>query len=245
WEVAAEPLAAALRSEHPELRFQALAAAAAGGDPQLAAHVTRMLRDEDPYVRASAVIAARSLPRSDALSAKLKAALDDADIKVRRQAGIALASFGDPAGTEALLDAIGDPDLALEALEAAPSLADDRVRERIAFMATSVLGSRLTAAAAARALARLGDPRAARCLRDLVRGFRTQGRSLAVQTIGELELTELAPDLVRLAERPRAVDPAALATSLTRLAPKAPEAAAALRQLAARTDEFGQAARGT
>jgi HEAT repeat protein len=203
----------------------------------------RMLGDADPYVRASAVAAARCLPPADNLSAKLRAALADPDIKVRRQAGITLATFADPAGTDALLDAIDDSELVLDALEAAPQLPDERVRERLAFKAGSVLGSRLIAAAAARALARLGDPWGTRCLRELLRGFRTHGRNLAVQTIGELQLGELAPDLVRLAQRPRAVDPSTLATSLSRLASKAPEAAAALRQLAARADEFGEAAR--
>jgi len=243
WSVAAEPLLAALRSEHPELRFQALAAAAASGDPQLTAHVMRMLGDEDPYVRASAVAATRSLEHADNLSAKLRAALADPDRKVRGQAGITLATFADPTGTDALLEAIDDPELALDALEAAPQLSDDRVRERLAFVAGSVLGSRLIAAAAARALARLGDPRGAHCLRELLRAFRTQGRSLAVQTIGELELVDLAPDLARLAQRPRAVDPSALVESLSRLASKAPEAAEALRQLATRSDAFGEAAR--
>jgi HEAT repeat protein len=243
WEVAAEPLLGALRSEHPELRFQALAAAAAGGDPQLTAHVMRMLGDSDAYVRASAVAAARELERSQSLSARLRAALDDPDIKVRRQAGITLATFADATGVDALLQAIDDSELMLDALDAAPELSDERVRERLAFMAGSVLGSRLNAAAAARALARLGDPRGSHTLRELLRAFRTQGRNLAVQTIGELELIELAPDLARLAQHPRAVDPVVLAGSLSRLAPKAPEAAAALRHLAARSDEFGEAAR--
>jgi HEAT repeat protein len=243
WAVAGAALLGALRSEHPELRFQALAAAAESGEPQLAAHVIRMFGDSDPYVRACAVAAARSLERSDELLAKLRAALGDPDIKVRRQAGVTLAAHADPAGADALLEALGDSELVLDALEAAPQLSDARVRERLAFMAASVLGSRLITASAARALGRLGDARAAHCLRELLRGFRTQGRNPAVQAIGELELAELAPDLARLARRPRAVDPGTLAGSLARLAAKAPEAAAALRQLAARSDEFGEAAR--
>jgi len=110
-------------------------------------------------------------------------------------------------------------------------------------MAQGVLASRLIVAAAGRALARMQDPRGVRVLRDLLSGFRSHGRTLAVQTIGELQLSELASDLVRLSERPRAVDPSVLATSLASLASSAPAAALALRKLADRSDEYGKAAR--
>src|SRR5262249_14152498 len=152
-------------------------------------------------------------------------------------AGIALAEEGAPEATEALLDALRTPEHLLDALDSAPHLPDERVRDRVAFMATAVLGSRLIVTAAGRAPARLRDPRGFQVLRDLLTGFRTQGRTLAVQTIGELRLTELAPDLARLSRRPRAVDPNALASSLADLAPSAPTAAEALRKLADRRDE--------
>jgi HEAT repeat protein len=248
WEIAATALVEALRSEHPEVRFQALTAAAQSSTPDAAERVLSLLDDPDPFVRTAAVRAAGMLApaaRPDGMTAKLEAALRDPAYPVRCEAGIALAEEAHPDATDALLEALSDPEHLLDALDVAPQLPDERVRERVAFMATAVLGSRLITAAAGRALARMHDPRGFSVLRDLLTGFRTQGRTLAVQTIGELRLSELAHELVRLSERPRAVDPAALATSLANLAERDPGAAQALQKLASRSDGYGQAARAT
>jgi HEAT repeat protein len=248
WDVAGTALADALRSEHPEVRFQALTAAAQSSTPDAAQRVLSLLDDPDPFVRTAAVRAAGMLApatRPEGMNAKLQAALRDPAYPVRCEAGIALAEEAHPEATDALLEALSDPEHLLDALDVAPHLPDERVRERVAFMATAVLGSRLITAAAGRALARMQDPRGFSVLRDLLTGFRTQGRTLAVQTIGELRLAELSHELVRLSERPRAVDPAALATSLASLAERDPGAAEALQKLASRTDGYGQAARAT
>lgn len=245
WSVASDALTEALRSEHPEVRFQALSAAAQSGTGATDL-VLPLLDDPDPFVRTAAVRAAGMLApdaRPAAVTSKLRAALTDPAYPVRCEAGIALAEEGEPEATGALLDALGDPEHLLDALDVAPLLSDDRIREKVAFMAGTVLGSRLIAAAAGRALARMKDPRGIRVLRDLLTGFRSQGRTLAVQTIGELRLSELAEDLVRLSARPRAVDPIALATSLQLLSQQAPTASEALRKLSNRRDIYGQAAR--
>lgn len=245
WTVATGALTEALHSQYPEVRFQALSAAAQSGTDQAGDLVLPLLEDPDPYVRTAAVRAAGMIEpgsRPDGMAAKLRAALEDPAFTVRCEAGIALAEEGVPAATEALLDALRTPEHLLDALDSAPHLPDARVRDRVAFMATAVLGSRLIVAAAGRALARMRDPRGFQVLRELLTGFRTQGRTLAVQTIGELRLSELAPDLARLSERPRAVDPTALAASLADLAESAPTAAAALQKLAQRRDAYGEAA---
>ncbi len=246
WELAGDAILAALRSDHPEVRFQALAAAAKSGDARALSPVLRALDDDDPFVRASAVQAAGLLDedaRSPSVLAKLRLALEDPDYAVRCQAAIALAGAGDPRAADALLPALADKEHVFEALEVAPRLSDPRVREQVAFSASAVLGSRLITAAAGRALARMGDPRGIPTLRDVVGAWRTQGRTFAVQTIGELGLVDLLPEVIRLSERPRAVDPATLAESLSALAKHTPEAASALQKLAARSDEFGAAAR--
>jgi HEAT repeat protein len=246
WEVAPEALADALRSEHPEVRFQALGAAARSGEPEATGKVLLLLEDPDPFVRTAAVRAAGMIEpdkRPDTMTAKLHAALRDSAYPVRSEAAIALAEAGERAAIEPLLEALSDPEHLLDALDVAPHVPDERIRERVAFMAQGVLASRLIVAAAGRALARMQDPRGLRVLRDLLSGFRSHGRTLAVQTIGELRLAELTSDLVRLSERPRAVDPSALATSLASLAPSTPAAARALQKLADRSDEYGKAAR--
>jgi HEAT repeat protein len=246
WEVAAGALEAALSSPHPEVRFQALSAAARSGAAAAGEHVLALLDDPDPFVRTAAVRAAGMIVperRPGTMSAKLHAALRDDAYPVRSEAAIALAEEGDRAAIEPLLEALSDPEHLLDALDVAPHLPDERIRERVAFMAQGVLASRLIVAAAGRALARMQDPRGVRVLRDLLSGFRSHGRTLAVQTIGELQLAELASDLVRLSERPRAVDPSALATSLASLASSAPAARQALQKLADRSDEYGKAAR--
>jgi HEAT repeat protein len=248
WDIAKAALVDALRSEHPEVRFQALNAAAQSGTREATERLLSLLDDPDAFVRTAAVRAAGMLApatRPNGMTAKLQAALRDPAYPVRCEAGIALAEEARPEAADALLEALSDPEHLLDALDVAPQLPDERVRERVAFMATAVLGSRLIAAAAGRALARMHDPRGFSVLRDLLTGFRTQGRTLAVQTIGELQLSELSNELVRLSEHPRAVDPSALATSLANLAERDPGAARALQKLANRTDGYGQAARAT
>jgi HEAT repeat protein len=245
WDVASDALDDALRSQYPEVRFQALSAAARSG-AAAGDRVLRLLDDPDPFVRTAAVRAAGMIgpdKRPGTMSAKLHAALRDDAYPVRSEAAIALAEEGDRAAVEPLLEALRDPEHLLDALDVAPHLPDERIRERVAFMAQGVLASRLIVAAAGRALARMQDPRGVQVLRDLLFGFRSHGRTLAVQTIGELQLSELTSDLVRLSERPRAVDPSALASSLANLASSAPAAAQALRKLADRGDEYGKAAR--
>jgi HEAT repeat protein len=246
WNVAAGALSEALRSSYPEVRFQALSGVAQSGTAGTADQILSLLDDPDPFVRTAAVRAAGMIApgtRTAVMTAKLRAALQDSAYPVRCEAGIALAEEGEAEAADALLDALRDPEHLLDALDVAPLIDDERVREKVAFMAGAVLGSRLIAAAAGRALARMRDPRGIQVLRDLLFGFRSQGRTLAVQTIGELRLSDLTDDLVRLSARPRAVDPTALAASLATLAADAPAAARALKGLSDRHDQYGEAAR--
>ena len=86
----------ALRSPHPEVRFQApLSYLEACAEPQLSA-LTPLMRDEDPKVRANT---ARCLAQfGDDARAELRRALADADAGVRAEAALALARAGRRAG---------------------------------------------------------------------------------------------------------------------------------------------------
>lgn len=234
---------AATTSPHPELRFQAIALLAELDASAAAARAPRLLRDPVGRVRASAARAiAQLVPEfgTPELRVALVSALNDADAQVRREAALPLARLSEPRARDGLLEAIDDPVLAWEALDAAPLLADPQIQERVAALAQSFLRARPLKAAAARALARMGDARAVPALRAVLHGLRGDGRTLAAEIAGELGISELASDLARLASRPRGTDLVTLATALGRLAAENPEARAALRRLALRDDEAGR-----
>ena len=106
-----------------------------------------------------------------------------------------------------------------------------------------MLKPRTLKVAAARALCRLHDARGVDALRDVLRAFRSDGRSYAVQVVGELAIHELAGELLRLAHRQRGVDPAVLVEALAALLPESAPARAGLTLLARRNDEAGEQAR--
>jgi HEAT repeat protein len=244
----------ALRSAHPEVRFQAVASLAEAGDASDTPALTAMLRDADPKVRANT---ARSLSRLGAADsatapalrggasahADLRALLSDTDSDVRIEAALTLARAGDASGADALRAAIDDTEYALEALDAVAALGLAELREPIALLAQSVLKSRTLKVAAARALCRLHDPRGIDALRDVLRAFRSDGRSYAVQVVGELAIHELAGELLRLAHRQRGVDPAVLVDALAALLPDSTPARAGLTLLSRRNDQAGEHAR--
>ncbi len=235
-------LLAAAHSEHPELRFQAIGSVAEIAPEQAVPQIARLLADPDVRVRGSAAHAASIVDEqlhTQPLLQALTRALRDEHAEVRGAAAIVLAQRGDAVACDALIAALDDPELVWAALDAAPHLNDPRLRDRIARLALSYLRSRMLKAAAGRALARMNDDLGVAALREVLEGFRAEGRTFAVETIGELRLTQLTPHLVRLARRPRGTDRVVLAKALGRLALDRPEARAALRQLALRDDEAG------
>lgn len=232
----------ALRSPHPEVRFQAVASLSESDerDPSDARAMAALLQDGDAKVRANT---ARSLGRlGPEVNAELRKALADADAYVRAEAALALARNGDDAGADALRHALDEPELVVEALDAIGALKLTRLCEPVATIAQSVLKPLALKVAAARALLRMQDARGAASLRDVLRAFRSDGRSYAVQVTGELRVTELAGELARLARRLRGTDPEVLVEALAALLP-APEARAGLTLLARRNDRAGEQAR--
>ena len=202
---ACNALRTALRSRHAEVRFQApLSYLEACAEPQLSA-LTPLMRDEDPKVRANT---ARCLAQfGDDARAELRRAVSDADPGVRVEAALALARLGEPP------DAARSQRRSLtrsslgEVLDAIGTFELQALRAEVVSIAESVFKPLAVKVAAARALLRLGDARGVETLRSVMRAFRSDGRSYAVQITGELEVVQLVPELVRLSRRLRGVDP--------------------------------------
>lgn len=238
---ACEALRAAMRSRHPEVRFQAVVSyVEACPQPQLSA-LRPLLRDEDAKVRANAARTAAHF--GDDARAELRMAAGDADAGVRAEAALGLARLGEAPDPDALRCALGDPELLPEALDAIAALELHSLQEDAAIIATSVLKPLPHKVAAARALIRLGDARGLPALRAVLRAFRGDARSSAVQVVGELRLRELTPELLRLAGWLRGVDPEVLVGALAALLAHDPSARRGLQRLARRRDAAGEQAR--
>jgi HEAT repeat protein len=231
-----------LESPHPEVRFQAVASLATLAPEEAARELPRLAEDPDPEVRAHLADALGSLedPRT---AAALAALLEDPAVTVRRAAAIALGRIGDARAVPALVEALDDPERCFEAAWALGELGASEAREPLARLANAFLKPLAVKAAAAAALVRLDDPRGVPVLRGVLTALRSDARSYAVQLVGELGLAELAPEVAKLAARPRGADRVVVAEALASLASESEVARRALRALAAREDEAGETAR--
>jgi len=228
----------ALRSEHPAVRFQALAGYVETSDTAEPRKVIALLSDADAEVRGQAARALATLisaapSAKPAVIAALKGALADTSGRTRAEAALALARLGDASGSELFAGALDDPMLRGETLEAIAALSLTSHAGVLARIARNVFTSPFDRIAIARTLIRLGDARGAELLRAALSGLRTAPRLLAVHAIGELGLLELAPEVAKLAERARGVDAATLVGALGALAAKSPDAQAGLERMAA------------
>lgn len=239
---ALEPLSHALRHERADVRFQALASLAVLAPEEAAARLAPLVDDEDVEVRTHLADVLGSLERPEAAES-LARLLDDPAVFVRRSAAIALARIHDARGADALIDALEDKERVFEAAWALGELKIQAAREPLARVAASFLKPLATKAAAGAALVRLGDPRGTPTLRAVLKAFRSDARSYAVELVGELRLAELADDVVALVDRPRGADLVVVARTLAKLADVSQTARAALQRLAQRDDEVGHAAR--
>jgi len=238
---ASRSLRLALRSRYPEVRFQAaLSYVQVCEQPELPA-LAPLLRDADAKVRANT---ARALANVGAAAApELRRAQGDADGAVRAEAALALLRLGETPDPDALRGAFDDPELLSEAIDAVAALQLRPLRDEVARVAQSVLKPLPLKAAAARALLRLGDTRGIPALRSVLRAFRNDGRSHAVEVVGELGVRELTPELVRLSRWLRGTDPEALVAALAALLPLDARAREGLDRLARRDDAAGAQAR--
>lgn len=229
---ALQVLEQALDHARAEVRFQAVIGYAML-QPRATAELRRLLRDPDARVRANCVQALGEIADASTHD-DLATMLADADAEVRYQAALALARLGAAGGLALLHEALRSRDRCLEAAQALDGLENEESTEPLAWLATSFLKPLAAKAAAARALIRRGDPRGVPALRGVLRAWRPDARSYAVEIVGEARVLELLPELLRLIERPRGADPEALATALEAFAPHHAQAREGLERLAAR-----------
>lgn len=236
------PLERALDDPRPDVRFQALASLAVLAPDRAAGPLAALAHDEDENVRAHLADVLGSLERKEAAETLAKL-LDDPSVFVRRAAAVALARIGDRRAGSALIEALDDKERVFEAAWGLGELQITEAREPLHRVAQSFFKPLATKAAAGAALVRLGDPRGVAVLRAVLKAFRSDARSYAVQLVGELGLAELAEDVAALAIRPRGADPVVVARALGKLADRSSRAREALERMAARDDEAGDAAR--
>jgi HEAT repeat protein len=234
-------LRAALRDPRPELRFQAVASLATLAPDDAVSALAERVDDEDPEVRAHLADALGALERPEA-AAPLARLLKDTVPAVRQGAAIGLARLGDARGVPELVQTLEDKDRCFEAAWALGELRAEAAREPLARIAQSFLRPLATKAAAAAALVRLDDPRGTEVLRAVLRAFRSDARSYAVQLVGELRLTALVDDVAALVDRPRGADPVVVAEALGKLAEQDGTARSALERLARQGSDAGRVA---
>jgi HEAT repeat protein len=239
---AAQCLLEALTSPEPEVRFQAVAGVAELAPEHAVDHLLPLLSDLDAEVRAQVANALGQLEAPHVVG-HLAHALEDDIWGVRFDAALSLAAYADARGVPTLREALA---LELRVGEAARALADLQVRESADAMAEIAAAWRCPAALRAElgaALVQLGDARGEAALRKVLKGLRADARSYAIELTGKVDALGLAPDLARLAVRPRGADLLTLIDALSRFADRAPAAATALNQLGKRADAVGEAAR--
>jgi HEAT repeat protein len=202
----------ALRSRHPEIRFQASESYVQAHPAPDPARLEPLLDDEDARVREGVVLAFAEL--GDAGTGPLQRAVEDRVWRVRARAALALAELDDDRGAALLVQALGDPELVIQALDALARVRHDAALEPIAYIAQAFLKPLPLKVAAARALCRMGDQRGVEVLRSVLRAWRPDGRSYAAEVVGELGLTQLEGELQRLRRRPRGADPQVIEAAL-------------------------------
>lgn len=242
-ERAVRALARALRDARPEVRFQAVESYAEASPDDAPDLLVPMLGDADARVREHTLDALGALAAPETADA-IAVALRDATSAVRFAAALALARLDDARGVAALVEALDEKDRVLAACEALAQLRAEAAREPLAELARRILAPLVVKAAAAGALAALGDSRGEEALRAVLTAFRADGRSYAAELVGRHRVVGLAEALVGLLERPRGADPVIVARALAALAPHSDVARAAVARLSGRNDDLGRAARG-
>jgi HEAT repeat protein len=235
-------LTRALQSDRPEVRFQAVAGVAELAPDEASSLLLPLLTDPDDEVRAQ-VVSALSQLDEPVLLGHLAGALNDRADNVRLEAALALAALGDPRAEAPLLSALRNRNRVAEVARGLSELGCTQAADGIAEIARSFFTAPHLRAELGAALVKLGDARGVPALRRVLSGLRSDARSYAVELAREVDALELVPELVRLAGRPRGVDPLTLVDALASFSERAPEAGTALARLAQRDDGVGEAAR--
>jgi HEAT repeat protein len=240
---AVRALRRALRDERPEVRFQAVESYAEASPDDAPELLAAMLDDGDAKVREHVLDALGSLEDASVADSIAKA-LEDRSSAVRFAAAIALSRVGDARGVRGLIEALEEKDRVLAACEALAELRARESLEPLATIAKKLLGPLVIKAAAAGALAAMGDPRGEAALREVLGAWRADGRSYAAELAGRHHVVGLAGELAALSVKPRGADPVVVARALVRLAAQSEVAKRAVDSLSTRDDEVGRTARG-
>lgn len=235
----------AARSEHGEVRFQAGPALVELCGEAARTEVIVLLADERPSVRANAARALSELPPHAPTATRLARMLDETELEPRLEAALALAAQDDEVALPTLRALLGERRLADEqlfaVLDALGRMGDEVAAPHFHRLATAMLKPRAVKAAAAAALARIGDARGAGLLRPFLVGLLGDQRDFALGVVAALGLVELAPEVVELAGRGRGASPDAIAAALVALAPRDERVASAKRKASDRGGELAEA----
>jgi HEAT repeat protein len=231
---AARAIEKALANEHAEVRFQAVASYAELS-PEDA---------PDKIAPRTNAVATLGFLKAKAHARAMAKLLEDPTKKVRSEAALALAELGDRRGVFQLVDALGDAEHAIAAALALGDLEAAEAREKLA----AVAGRRFFVAvhfkaAAAAALAALGDERGIPVLRSILLARRSDARGFAAELVARYGLVALVPEMAQLVEKPRVGDPLPILEAALELSPKAPELRSALEGVARGDGEMAKVAR--
>ncbi len=223
-------LVEASADSRPDVRFSAIVGLGLLAEHADAGVLIACLKDADAEVRAISADALGELGDVTTRDA-IAPLLDDPSPEPSRSAALALAKLADPRAIPRLRRLVDEKDWALDAVVALGALRAEDAREELAYLSGRFFGGLILKAAAAASLHQLGDPRGAEGLRAVLRALRPDGRSYAVERIGELRIASLGAELAALVRRPRGVDSVVLARSLSRLAAESAPAREALTRL--------------
>ena len=232
----------ALSNSAPEVRFQAVTALAELAPESATGDILPLLSDPDAEVRGEALCALASVAKPH-LSGHFAGCLEDPSPRVRLEAALALAHMADARGEAVLIEALITRDRLYEVADALARIRSKKAKEPLAHIALAFLPAPDVRAAASAALIRLDDERGILGLRRVLRGFRSDARSYAVQLVGECDALPLLDELVRLADRPRGADPFTIVASLAKFAARSAAARTALSKFTGQPGEIGEAAR--
>jgi HEAT repeat protein len=230
WAAVREGLAA----DHPEVRFQALCALArhppSDDLPDVEPDVAALLRDDDPEVAAEAATTLAALG-AEGFAGALAAQLDDGPLPVRDACALALAHLQDARAVPHLRSMLRARRAPFDAVLALGDLGASEAADEIASVGGGLFVPLLLKAAAGTALVAIDDARGVQLLGAVLRAFRSDGRSFAVEQVGRRRVEALLPELLALAARPRGVDPVTQLEALGAFAEAHEPARAALARL--------------
>ncbi|MCS6858248.1 MAG: HEAT repeat domain-containing protein [Sandaracinaceae bacterium] len=227
----------------PTLRASAVWAYALLAPEEARPLIALALHDEAQCVRLSAIEALALLEPTEEAKERLARLLHDEDEAVVEESALALAQMGDKRAIPVLVRMLRN---SLRPFEVLAGLGELRAQEAIPLIEAigrSPLRSLLLRAAASAALIRIGSPNGKALFEKCFRAWRTHARTYCVNLIGELGLVEYVPDLVRMIERPKGADRAAILSALFKLSSKSEQARLAYAQACARSDWIGKLAR--